>query len=318
MLRRLLCSLLPLAVPAFAAPDGWREVRVVNETGRTVSGIYVAADTRNARAGFTGLWQGNQLLVLPPGVVWDKPIPPMMEAGEARNVWLHGSCYVRFRVVYDNDAVEERGGLDTCGAESLVLRPGWAQDRAAFPGEEQGAGFRLYNHSGDDIWAVHVYRDGSSPGMAWGPLRNRGHVDIQPAWMEWGRACGYTITVVYAPYLATRRLPQTRSGIDLCSIRHDVVIDKSWLAVESLRPPATIVNGAENDVTIQRLYFSRPGIGAEGYRNVMLAPGERIAIAPPAAGQCRYRVSANGDVGGGAIVDLCARGETVLSGAVDD
>ncbi len=346
-------------------PDAlWREVwhterftampvefsfEVINNTAHRVVGIYAVPAVPGERSDFTESWGPNLFHVilprcrsaytksdlncrreltrsylLPDETSWFRGLGWFQGFDQLER---RGVCNLRLRIVYDNDTVEERVGLNGCAVdERVVLRPGWTLEGAALsPSAALAEHFQLINRSGAEIWGVYVRRDGAGAGrnrLGSRRLASGSQISISLAGLNPRHDCGHTITLVYSPYAEVGRLLQTRSGINLCAVRN-VVIDDNWTTTDNLRASGTIRNGT-TDYYIRRLRVALRGMKyGHGLKHVqepdvMLLPGGSIAVPRPGRTACLYRMTAVLTAYGlknretSVDVDLCSRQEIMV------
>lgn len=330
MFRFLLMALLLIASQAFAAYENRTYMVVVNETGRTIIGIYLVEDPVAEHGGtpdFTGVPGKNLLAVTLPGAEPNTQ-PPVLKPGESRGILYDWNGDMsRLRIVYDNYAVEERRRPP---GDEIVLRPGWAladdPDRPSNTPSDNAPpiALRLINGHQRTIESVHIYPDHASPGED--RLGRRSLAPGETFDLSLARpspqdraGCWFTISVRYLSWydVAVPRGPETRTGINLCTIR-TVTFEHGWTTTDTLRAPGVIRNNSA-DGALSRLHIDLPGAPrGEAREYDILWPGDAMAVTPPVAGQCRYRVTGilrnNDDEEREVSVDadLCSRMETVL------
>lgn len=243
-----------------------------------------------------------------------------LDPGDTVSIAVGGGCTVRLRIVFDNDAAEERGDIDVCSSQTLTVGPGWttADDLAAFGGGAQpamGAGdaFTLVNNSGRGIFALYVFPDGSADT---GPDRLGADMVADgerfEVRLDRGGQCHFTVRVVYED--ATPDLDL--AGTDLCATQ-EVVVGPTHAPVAGTGAAgmaAQIRNGG--NIPIVELYVAAPGAprGADRLGAGIIAVGASLEMHPPVDGQCDYQVTGvfrdGREVAVGA--NLCAGGEVVL------
>ena len=243
-----------------------------------------------------------------------------LATGGSSRITFHGACEVRLRIVFDNDAAEERPGVDVCQHDTVTVGPGWTtvDDLASFggaaaPGQGAGAtpagdGFSLVNRSGKEILIVYVFPDGADNGpdrLGSDVLANGGNVRIR---MATGGQCRYTVRIVFSG----PDPDEVRSGINLCGMS-ELVIAPGWADA-----PLTGMGRIRNSgaLPIVELYADPPGAprGADRLGAATIAVGASLDLPPPVDGQCRFQVTGVFRDGREAAVeaDLCAGQEVVL------
>ena len=65
-----------------------------------------------------------------------------LTAGGTAQITFRGACEVKLRIVFDNDAAEERPGIDVCERQTVTVGPGWTtvEDLASFGGGSGSGG----------------------------------------------------------------------------------------------------------------------------------------------------------------------------------
>ncbi len=245
-----------------------------------------------------------------------------LTAGGTAQITFRGACEVKLRIVFDNDAAEERPGIDVCERQTVTVGPGWTtvEDLASFgggsgsgvaPGGAAAAsgGFTLVNRSGKGILILYVFPDGASDN---GPDRLGSDIVSDGSRFQVrlnrGDHCRYTVRVVYEG----ADPDEERSGIDLCSVT-ELVIAQGWTDA-----PLTGMGRIRNSgsLPIVELYADPPGSprGADRLGSATIAVGESMDLSPPVDGQCRYQVTGVFRDGreAGIEADLCAGQEVVL------
>ncbi len=124
------------------AEGGARRVTLVNGFSRTVREAYLSpADDDD--------WGED--------VLGDQVIAP----NGRQTVTLEGGCQADLRIVFDNDAAEERRDIDVCALGTIALRPGWTVDELVAPSaaakDPQPGSIRLRNAGGLPV--VELYAD---------------------------------------------------------------------------------------------------------------------------------------------------------------
>lgn len=239
-----------------------------------------------------------------------------LDPGDTARIAFRGGCVVRLRIVFDNGAAEERGGIDVCGRQGVTAGPGWTtvDNLAAFGGGAPvapggGGGFTLVNRSGRGVLALYVFADGSGdPGpdrLGADMVADGARFEVP---LERDGQCRFTVRVVYEDSTPDQDL----AGIDLCAT-DEVVIGAGEAGVAG-GAGARVRNGGS--LPIVELYIDVPGAprGADRLGAGIIAVGADFAMSPPVDGQCDYRVTGVFRDGRevAAEADLCAGGEVVL------
>lgn len=241
-----------------------------------------------------------------------------LTAGGTATISFRGGCEIRLRIVFDNDAAEERRGIDICSQTSVVVGPGWttAEDLAAFGGGSgsggatvPGGGFTLVNRSGKGILMLYVFPDGArqqgDDRLGSDIVANGARFAVR---LDRGDQCRFTVRVVYEG----PDPDEERSGVDLCATT-ELVIASGWTDA-----PLTGAGRVRNAgrLPIVELYADPPGSarGADRLGSETIAAGSSFDLRPPQDGQCRYQVTGVFRDGreASAEADLCAGEEVVL------
>ncbi len=152
---------------------------------------------------------GDDLLA---GAAGDAGGDRTLPAGGSLTLAYRGTCLADLRVVFENDAAEERRGLNVCARPSITIAPGWTTRMDA------PDGLMLLNRTGTTIVEFYAYPDGAD----WhGPdlLAGRVAADGSDTPLEFGLAglCRATLRAV----LEGHHADLVRSGMDLCAT-HEV------------------------------------------------------------------------------------------------
>jgi len=247
-----------------------------------------------------------------------------LTAGGTATIQFRGECSIRLRIVFDNDAAEERRDVDVCAMTTVPVGPGWTtiENLADFTadGATAGEGFTLVNRSGKDILALYAFPDGA---------RDHGEDLLGSDMVSDGRRfevrmarrgqCRFTVRVVY-----TGADPdEERSGIDLCSAT-EVVVTPDWGGTASASgsdgddAPAQGTTRIRNagPLPIVEVYADAAGAarGPDRLGAEVVAMGGSFDLRPPDEGQCLYRVTGVFRDGRevSADADLCSGEEIVL------
>lgn len=243
----------------------------------------------------------------------------VLSAGGMATIQFRGGCEIRLRIVFDNDAAEERRDVDVCEQNAVSVGPGWttADDLAAFtpgtatPGAPAG-GFTLVNQSGRGILILYVFPDGAG---SRGP--DRLGMDIVsdgarfPVRLSRGDNCLFTVRVVYDG----ADPDEERAGIDLCNT-NELIITAGW--TEGALPDARATGRIRNAGTlpIVELYAHAEGTprGPDRLGSDIVAAGSGFALVPPTEGECRYSVTGVFRDGRevSVVADLCSGAEVTL------
>jgi len=180
------------------ADDGGRRVTLSNGFSRTIREVYVSAAEADE-------WGEDRL--------GERTLAP----GARQELRLETGCAVDLRIVFDNDAAEERRNVDVCAAATIALRPGWTVDNrlpaprdVATPEVVPAAGSRLRNAGALPV--VELYAD--PPGAPRGPDRLGRTVLGAGETMPFAAPDGCTVDLV-AVFRDGREV--LRRGLDLCA-----------------------------------------------------------------------------------------------------
>ncbi len=241
-----------------------------------------------------------------------------LSADGTASITFNGACEVRLRIVFDNDAAEERRGVDVCEQQTVTVGPGWTtvEDLASFGGgaaagggAAPGGGFTLVNRSGKGILMLYVFPDGANDN---GPDRLGSDIVSDgtsfAVRLNRGSQCQFTVRVVYEG----ADPDEERSGIDLCAVTELVIAD-GWTDAP-LSGAGRIRNAGA--LPIVELYADPPGSprGADRLGSQTIAVGSSFDLRPPTDGECRYQVTGVFRDGREVVAeaDLCAGEEVVL------
>lgn len=300
-----------IAARAGAPPAAERTVELVNAAPRAIMYLYI-------RPAGTDGWQDDRLgsAIFEAGTHFSAQVPDQ-------------GCSYDIRVEYDNDAAEERHGVDLCAIAPLTIAPGWtvADDLASFtpgaaPGPGPGAatprsspggsgGVTLVNRSGRTVFTLYIYPDGArdegEDRLGTSTLSDGDRLDVQ---IDRSQGCSFTVQINYDD--GTR---EERSGVDLCSIG-ELVIETGWVDAPSPSGAVRLVNAGP--APIVALFADPPGAprGPDRLGDGVLGVGRSLPLAPPQDGVCAYDVTARFRTGAELRVagaDLCAGGEIRLA-----
>jgi hypothetical protein len=131
------------------AEGGARRLTLVNGFSRTVREAYLSPADEDD-------WGEDAL--------GDQVIAP----GGRQTVTLEGGCQADLRIVFDNDAAEERRDIDVCALGTIALRPGWTVDELTAPApaakDPQPGSIRLRNAGGLPVVELYADPPGSKRG----------------------------------------------------------------------------------------------------------------------------------------------------------
>jgi len=281
-----------------ATPSGEAHQLALSNAGqRAIREVYISPPAANG-------WGSDAL--------GDDTIAP----GAKASVTFHGACEADLRVVFDNDAAEERRKLDLCRHAALTIAPGWTTaesvdappHEAGQPAQPQAGSVRFRNRSGHAISSLYVYREGESEGEDRLGSDTLADGQAKPIDIDRGGGCRYHVKIVYEDSTPD----QERAGVDLCQAAEVTITGGE--AVLAAGPVGRIRNGGA--APIVALFADPPGAprGPDRLGEKIIGVGEVTDLAPPQRGQCRYGLTAvfrNGpEVTQDA--DLCAGEEITL------
>lgn len=271
--------------------------------------------------------------------------------GEDSEVTYRGECVVDVRIVFDNTSAEERREADLCNQATVVIAPGWTTTDA-IPATEAdlprggapaaaapdgvGTEMTVVNITGKPVEELYVFADGAAEE---GPDRLGSDTLDDGAnhrfRLDRRAACHFTVRGVLANNAGELRI----RGVDLCAST-EIRLDGSMVVTPAspnatppsppsgsaqrvppappAGPPASGVTRLRNGGAVPAVaVFADPQGSPRGDDRLgerMLRAGETFDLAPPVAGQCRYRVVVIYRDGRNAELDadLCATRELAL------
>lgn len=281
----------------FGDPDApRREARVTNAADRTIREFYASA-----RA--PGAWGPDRLGT------------DTLPVGGNFTLRLRGAaCLWDLRAVYDDEAEEQKQGVDLCATREVVF------DGSGAPRPPERR-VTLVNRHGAMI--QEIYLSGSAE-EDWGPDRLGDDVLPRGARREVSarlRDCEADLRIVFEE----RRAAEERASINLCEVGV-IVLRPGWTLADRLdegeapdtgpRPGSVRLRNAA-DVPVAELYADAPGAsrGPDRLGRTVLGAGETLDFAPPEGVPCLVNLTAifrDGREVTLAGTDLCAGVEVVL------
>ena len=287
-----------------------RELAVENRSPRTIRTLFISgveeSDWGEDRLGADTIAPGAGLIVRYPDL----------------------GCLYDLRVVFDNDAAEERRRVDLCALERLVVAPGWttADDLAAAPAAlaapaapGRGGEIAIVNRSGRVVFELFAFPDGAAE-------RGRDRLGLDtladgatlriPAFRPPG--CQGTIALTY-----NDGAREERAGIDLCATT-ELVIAPGWTGADPVSPraaaasPGTVGIVNRSGRTVFQIYTHPDGAQSQGPDRLgadILRPGGSVRVPsarPPACATTLRIVYDSGEPEVRQGLDFCTLAEVVI------
>lgn len=222
-----------------------------------------------------------------------------------------GPCEAELRVVFQNQAAEERRGIDVCELPSIPVAPGWTTAATLAAPEPPAAAVEsdltVVNRSRLTILSLYVFADGTDePGedrLGSDTLDAGDRVQLR---ITRGAECLHTLRVVYEGAAPDK----DRAGIDLCSTR-EVSVGEDGIRTGNT---GAFRNGGR--VPVVALRVDRPGDppGPDRLGAAIIGVGGTFELDAPTPGECLYIATATFRDGRDARfgADLCQGEEITL------
>lgn len=234
-----------------------------------------------------------------------------LAAGGRITLSYAGPCEADLRVVFQNQAAEERRSIDVCELATIPIAPGWTTAATLATPEPPAAtaesDLTVVNRSRLTILSLYVFADGADePGedrLGDDTLDAGGRVQLTIAR---GAECLHTLRVVYEGAAPDR----DRAGIDLCSTREVSVSE------DAIRTGGTGAFRNAGRVPVVALRVDRPGEppGPDRLGAGIIGVGGTFEVEAPVPGECLYVATATFRDGRDARfgADLCQGEEITL------
>lgn len=238
-------------------------------------------------------------------------IADALAAGDRTTLTYAGPCEADFRVVFQNQAAEERRAIDVCELASIPVAPGWTTAATLAAPEPPAAvaesDLTVVNRSRLTILSLYVFADGTDePGedrLGDDTLAAGDRVQLKIAR---GAECRHTLRVVYEGAAPDK----DRTGIDLCSTSEVSVGD------DGIRTGNTGAFRNAGRVPVVALRVDRAGEppGPDRLGTAIIGVGGTFELEAPIPGECLYIATATFRDGRDARfgADLCQGEEITL------
>lgn len=288
----------------------WRQAEVENASGRAMRNLYAVGRGTAPEGAPEGAREGG-------GPRWgpDRLGATLLDSGESLRLRLRSrSCLADLRAVYEDDAAEEKSGVDLCDGGAIRF------DGGGIPRAPERA-ITLVNRHGAAVQEIYASPVNDSD---WGEDRLEGRPMERGARTELvlRSACEADLRIVFANGGA-----EERRGLDICE-NSLIVLRPGWTLAERLGQGAgPVEQGPPREgsvrfrntggVPLVELYADAPGAprGPDRLGATVLGRGETLDFAPPGGLGCTVHlrgVFRDGRLLDRPDFDLCAGTEVNL------